>query len=83
MFVGVQDVDFQVEVRGGGVGVAGAAYVRDYFAAVDYFSLLDAGGVVVEVGVVVAVMLRGIELVDGVAAGFTEEELFDFSVIYG
>ena len=37
-----------MEVRSGGIGVAGAADVGDQLAAVDEFSRLDSGRVAVE-----------------------------------
>src|SRR4051794_16473822 len=64
-------------------GVAGRADVADAVAAIYFHAFGDALFVAVQMSVIVAVIFRGIELVDGQAAGLAGEKLANRAVIDG
>ena len=59
------------------------ADVAEDLPAVEPIPLLEAVGIAVEVGVVIGVLLAGVELVDGQAAGLAVEQLGDGAVLDG
>src|SRR5665213_4192666 len=60
-----------------GRGVAAGSYIADHFSLAHGRAFVESFGVAFEVGVVVAIVALRIELVDGDAAGFAEEEFLD------
>ena len=63
--------------------VARAADVTENFAATQALALVEAGSVAIEMSVVIAEALVGIELVDGEASGLTGEKFLHDPVIDG
>src|SRR5579872_299387 len=77
MLFGAEFEDREMEMRRLGRGVAGGSYVADHFARSHGHAFVESCGVAIEVGVVVAKVALGVELVNGDAAGFAEEEFLD------
>src|SRR5579862_4717954 len=74
---GVEDEDGKVQVGSAGGSISGGADITDELAAGHGASSFETGRVPLEVGVVVAEPLPGIEFVHRVAAGSTVEQLRD------
>jgi len=72
--------DTRMQVRRIRRGVAGRANIAQNVAFMNRLSVTDSWCVAIQVGVVVAVGLRRIELVDGVAAKTAVEQLDDCAV---
>jgi hypothetical protein len=73
--IGVQLEDGKMQVRRVHRRIAGRAGVANQLALGDGLSFSDPVGIALEM-VVVAEPAVGIELVDGVAAGFADEQFF-------
>src|SRR5215467_8095082 len=78
-----QPEDGEVQVRGLLWGVARSPNVSNDLAAVDRLAFLQAVRVALEMGVVVRVVVSGIELVNRVAASLAEEQLGNAAVLDG
>src|SRR3954462_9397063 len=80
-FVEIEASHGKVEVGRVLRSIAGGADVADDVTAAEELPFVQAGRVGVEMRVVVAVALIGIELVDGQAAGNAGEELFHGALV--
>jgi len=70
----------EMQVRGIGAGVAGAADVADHFTALDHLFFGQAIGIALQMRVVVTPAPTGLELVDRQAAAFAVEQFFHRAV---
>ncbi|KAG1242394.1 hypothetical protein G6F68_016209 [Rhizopus microsporus] len=73
----------EVQVRGLGAGIAGAADVADHLAALDHLLFRQPIGIALQVRVVVAPASAGFELVDRQAAALAVEQLFYGAISHG
>src|SRR5262245_39989359 len=71
-----------MEMGSHGAGVAAVAYISDHYAPLDTLPFRQALRIPIQVGIVVAVGLVLIELVNREAAEFTEKKFADCSRVY-
>ena len=81
MLVGAQAIDRKVQMGRVFWGIPGNPHVPQDLPPIDPVSFFDSVGVPIQVGVVVGVLLAGIELVEGQPSGLAGEHLRNRAVL--
>src|SRR5206468_555560 len=78
---GTERKNREVQVRRAGRGVACGSNIADHLTAFDSHSFMDAWGIAVQVRVVVAILLRGVELVESDSPLLAQEQFLHDAII--